>query len=94
MSPEMVHTRALLSRAHLGTPPSSPNLSHALILEYLKQLLLKLVRVKSTDSARKPKSHKPASPRDTQAEEVVVETPKLEYKVNNIQIPDSTVLIH
>ncbi|KAF8847949.1 hypothetical protein BDZ45DRAFT_811180 [Acephala macrosclerotiorum] len=89
MSPEMVHTKATLSRAHPGTPPSSPNLSHAptlqaseqpLTLEHLEQLLLKLVGPKSTDSAGKPKSHKPASPGDTQAEEVVAEASKPKYK--------------
>jgi hypothetical protein len=100
MSLGMAHTGAPLSQARPGAPPSSPDPSHAqnlqaseqpLKLEYLEQLLLKLIRAKCPDSAENSGDPKPVVLRGAKPEAVVAESSRLEFKMVDEQYVRSTV---
>ena len=65
----------------------------AFIIKYLKQLILKIIKVKLLTLARKSKNLKPIALRDNKPEDIIAKALRLEFKTVNKLYVFNSVLI-
>jgi hypothetical protein len=87
ITPTTLSSHFSSSETLLGNPLPSPETS---VIEYLKQLISKIIKAKLLTSAGKSEDPKPVTPRDNKPEDIATEASRLEFKtVNEIYVSSS-----
>jgi hypothetical protein len=88
MAPTTLLSHFSSSETLLGNPPPSPEAS---VIEYLEQLISKIIKVKLSTSAGKSEDPNPVAPGDNKPEDVAAEASRLEFKTVNEMYVSSSI---